>query len=150
MAATEVQSGKAKIFAMDGATMVVLTGAATVTHEGADLEQQFDTEEIKGQNGDVETLIASNLNYTCTVNFAPNGATRAAAITSCANAQPAPISKVVLSGFSVAAYNGDWNSMGYSIKMARDGVVTMSIKLKGFGIAGSTQRNSLTTNVIVG
>jgi len=134
---------------MDGATMVVLTGAATVTHEGADLEQQFDTEEIRGQNGDVETLIASNLSYTCTVNFAPNGTTRAAAITSCLNAQPAPISKVVLSGFSVAAYNGDWNSMGYSIKMSRDGIVTMSIKLKGFGIAASAQRNSIAnTNVV--
>ena len=144
MAFTEVQQGIAKIFAMDGATMVVLTGAATVTHEGADFEQQFDTEEIKGQNGDVETLIASNHNYTCTVNFAPNGATRAAAITSCANAQPAPISKVVLSAFSVAAYNGNWNSMGYSIKMSRDDIVTMSIKLKAF----ITNRTALTAGVI--
>ena len=144
MAVAEIQQGKAKIFAMDGATMVVLTGAATVTHEGADLEQQFDTEEIKGQNGDVETLIASNVNFTCTVNFAPNGATRAAAITSCTNAQPAAISKVVLSGFSVAAYNGNWNSMGYSIKMSRDGIVTMSIKLKAF----VTNRTSRTACVI--
>ena len=144
MAVAEIQQGKAKIFAMDGATMVVLTGAATVTHEGADLEQQFDTEEIKGQNGDVETLIASNVNFTCTVNFAPNGATRAAAITSCTNAQPAAISKVVLSGFSVAAYNGNWNSMGYSIKMSRDGIVTMSIKLKAF----VTNRTALTAGVI--
>ena len=144
MAFTEVQQGVAKIFAMDGATMVVLTGAATVTHEGADFEQQFDTEEIKGQNGDVETLLASNHNHTCTVSFSPNGITRAAAITSCANAQPAPITKVVLSGFSVAAYNGNWNSMGYSIKMSRDGVVTMSIKLKAF----ITNRASLTAGVI--
>ena len=149
MAVAEIQQGKAKIFAMDGATMVVLTGAATVTHEGADLEQQFDTEEIKGQNGDVETLIASNLNFTCTVNFAPNGASRAAAITSCTNASPAPLSKVALSGFTVAAYNGDWNSMGYSVKMSRDGIVTMSIKLKGFGISGSTQRNSIANANVV-
>ena len=105
--------------------------------------------EIKGQNGDVETLIASNLNFTCTVNFAPNGASRAAAITSCTNASPAPLSKVALSGFTVAAYNGDWNSMGYSVKMSRDGIVTMSIKLKGFGISGSTQRNSIANANVV-
>jgi len=39
--------------------------------------------------------------------------------------------------------------MGYSIKMSRDGIVTMSIKLKGFGIAASAQRNSIAnTNVV--
>jgi len=146
MAATEVQQGVAKIFAMDGATMVVLTGAATVTIESADLEQGFDSEELKGQNGETETYIASNEKFTCSINFAPNGATRAAAITSCANSQPAKITKVVLSGFAVAAYNGNWNSEGYSIKMARDGVVQMTLKLK----AHTTNRTSLTAGVIVG
>lgn len=148
MAATEVQQGVAKIFAMDGATTVVLTGAATITHESADLEQQFDSEAIKGQNGEVETLVASNQNLTCTITFAPNGATRAAAITSCANSQPAPITKVVLSGFSVTRYNGDWNSMGYTIKMTRDATtpVIMTIKLQ----AWITNRTSLTAGVIVG
>ena len=146
MAVAEVQAGAARIFAMDGARMVVLTGAATVTHESADLEAQFDTETIKGQNGEVETLIASNPNYTLTVNFAPNGATRAAAILSCANAQPAPLSKVVLSDFSVAAYNGNWNSMGYSIKMSHDGHVTMSIKLWASGNA--TARAALTAGFV--
>lgn len=146
MAATEVQQGIAKIYAMDGATTVTLTGAATITHESADLEDQFDNEAIKGQNGEVETLIASNRNRTCTITFAPNGATRAAAITSCANSQPAPITKVVLSGFAVAAYNGDWNSLGYTIRMARDGVVTMTIRLQ----AWITNRASLTAGVIVG
>ena len=149
MAFSEVQQGVAKIFAMDtstasAATMVVLTGAASVTLESGDFEQQFDTEEIKGQNGEVETLIASNQSYTCTISFSPNGATRAAAITSCANSQPAPITKVVLSYFSVAAYNGNWNSMGYSIKVSRDGIVTMSIKLKAF----ITNRTAITAGVI--
>jgi hypothetical protein len=144
MAFTEVQQGSAKVFAMDGATVVVLTGAATITLESADLEASFDNEAIKGQNGEVETLIGSNENITCTINFAPNGATRAAAITSFANSIPGKITKVVLSGFSIAAYNGNWNSMGYSMKMARDGVATMSIKLQ----AWVTNRASLTAGVI--
>ena len=146
MAATETQQGVAKIFALDGATMTVLTGAATVTIESAELEHQSDIEEIKGQNGEVETLISSNPNRTCTINFAPNGATRAAAITSCANAQPAQITKVVLASFAVAAYNGDWNSMGYSIRVSNTGQVTMTIRLKAF----ITNRSSLTAGLISG
>jgi hypothetical protein len=148
MAATEIQQGVAKIFAMDGATQVVLTGAATITYDSADLDQAFDSDALKGQNGEVETLVASNENFTCTVNFAPNGATRAAAITSCANAQPAKITKVVLSNFSVAAYNGNWNSMGYSIKMSSNASqpVMMTLKLQ----AWITNRTSLTAGVIVG
>jgi hypothetical protein len=148
MAATEVQQGVAKIFGMDGATQVVLTGAATITMEGADLEQNFDNNALKGQNGEVETLVGCNENLTCTITFAPNGATRAAAITSFANAQPAKITKVVLSGFSVAKYNGDWNSMGYTIKMTNDATtpVVMTLKLQ----AWITNRASLTAGVIVG
>lgn len=146
MAATETQQGVAKIYALDGATQVTLTGAATITIEGADLEHASDIEEIKGQNGEVETLISSNVNRTCTITFAPNGATRAAAITSCANAQPAQITKVVLSGFAVAAYNGDWNSLGYSISANREGLVTMTLRLKAF----ITNRVSLTAGLVSG
>lgn len=146
MAATETQQGVAKIYAMDGAAMTVLTGAATITMESADLEHQSDIEEIKGQNGEVETLISSNPNRTCTITFAPNGATRAAAITSCANAQPAQITKVVLASFGVAAYNGDWNSMGYSIRVSNTGAVTMTVRLKAF----MTNRTSLTSGLISG
>jgi hypothetical protein len=146
MAATEIQQGSAKVFAMDGATVVVLTGAATITLESADLESTHDSEPVKGQNGEVETLIASNESLTCTINFAPNGATRAAAITSFANSIPAKITKVVLSGFAIANYNGNWNAMGYSMKMARDGVATMSIKLQ----AWITNRAALTAGVVVG
>lgn len=146
MAATETQQGVAKIYAMDGAAMTVLTGAATITMEDAELENTSDIEEIKGQNGEVETLISANPTRTCTINFAPNGATRTAAITSCANAQPAQITKVVLATFQVAAYNGDWNSMGYTIRVTKAGEVTMSVRLKAF----MTNRAALTAGLISG
>ena len=147
MAATETQAGVAKVFGMDGATVVVLTGAATITQESADLEQQYDYEEIKGQNGEVETLIASNENYPCTIQFAPNGATRAAAANSAANCWPGPVSKVVLSQFSIAKYNGNYNAQpGATAKMTRDGVVIMTLRLKRF----VTNNASLTANVITG
>lgn len=147
MAATETQQGRAKIFAMDGAQTVTLAGAATITHESADLEQQYDVEEIKGQNGEVETLIASNENYTVSVQFSPNGSTRALAITAAAGMWPGLIAKVVLSGFAVAKFNGDYNAMpGGSAKMVRDGVVVMSLNLKRF----FTNNTDLTDGVVVG
>lgn len=131
---------------MDGAAMTVLTGAATITMESAELEHTSDIEEIKGQNGEVETLISSNPTRTCTINFAPNGLTRAAAITSCANAQPAQITKVVLATFQIAAYNGDWNSLGYTISVSKAGEVTMSVRLKAF----MTNRAALTAGLVTG
>lgn len=147
MAATETQQGIAKVFAMDGATVVTLTGAATITQESADIEQQYDLEEIKGQNGEVETLIGSNENYPVTIQFAPNGATRAAAIASAANSWPGLITKVVLSGFSIAKYNGNFNAMpGATGKLVKDGAFVMTLRLKAY----ITNRNSLTNGVISG
>jgi len=146
MAATETQQGVAKIYAMDGAAMTVLTGAATITMEDAELEHTSDIEEIKGQNGECETIISSNPTRTCTINFSPNGATRAAAITSCANAQPAQITKVVTATFPIAAFNGDWNSLGYTIRVSKAGEVTMSVRLKAY----MTNRAALTAGLVSG
>lgn len=147
MAATETQAGKVKVFAMDGATVVVLTGAATITIESGDLEQQYDFEEFKGQNGEVETLIGSNEHYDVTVQFAPNGATRAAAIASAGNSFPALIEKVVLSSFAIAKYNGNYNALpGATCKMTRDGVVVMTLKLRRY----VTNNSSLVAGSISG
>ena len=153
MAYTESQQGVAKIYGMmaqtgSSATMVTLTGAATVTHESADIEESSTVAEVRGQNGDTEALISSNRVRTCTIQFTPNGANRTAAIASFLNAQPAKISKVVLSKFmtdlDTSLYNGSWNSMGYSIKMSRDGVATMTIKLKAY----MANRAALTNGVV--
>lgn len=147
MAATETQQGKAKIYAMDGATVTVLTGAATITLESGDIEQQYDFEEYKGQNGEVETIIGANEHYDVTIQFAPNGATRAAAITSAANSFPGLIEKVVLATFSVAKYNGNYNALpGATGKMTRDGLFIMTLKLRRY----VTNNASLTAGAISG
>lgn len=147
MAAQEVQQGIAKIFAMDGATTVTLTGAATITHHSAGMTQNFDLREEKSQNGEVETLVGSNEHFDVDVEFAPNGATRAAAITSAANMKAAIITKVVLSGFAVAAFNGNWNLIpGSTWRMERDGIVIMGMKLRAY----ITNRASLTAGLIAG
>lgn len=143
----EVQAGSAKIFSTRSGALATLSGAATLTIENADLEHKFKMDEIKGQDGDTETLIASDPQYDVTINFMPNGATRAAAVSSAANLIPDPLSKVTLSGFSVARLNGDYNYIGGgTIKMVRDKECVMGLKLRAY----ITNRTSLTSAVIVG
>ena len=147
MPTQETQVGTAKIFGLIGGTAVTLVGAATVTIENADLEHKFKLEESIGQDGNCETLFATNEQYDIAINFMPNGATRAAAATSAANMIPAPLSKVVLSGFAVARYNGDYNYVGgATIKMVRDKECVMNIKLRAY----IANRASLTSPAIVG
>lgn len=147
MATPEVQVGVAKIFGLIGGTATTLEGAATITIENADFEHKFKLEESLGQDGNCETLYATNEQFDIAINFMPNGATRAAAATSAANMVPSPLSKVVLSGFSVARYNGDYNYVGgATIKLVRDKECVMNLKLRAY----IANRSSLTSAAIVG
>ena len=147
MATPETQIGVAKIFGLIGATAVTLTGAATITMENADFEHKFKLEESIGQDGNCETLYATNEQYDIAINFMPNGATRAAAADSADGFIPAPLSKVVLSGFQIAKYNGDYNYVGgATIKLIRDKECVMNLKLRAY----IANRASLTLPAIVG
>lgn len=127
--------------------MVTLTGAATITMDDADLEHNFDLTELENAGGDCETLIGANEKIDVTINFAPNGATRAAAATSAANSFPEMVTKVVLSSFAVAKFNGNYNYIGgCTAKATKKGVVMMGIKLRAY----IANRASLTAGVIVG
>jgi hypothetical protein len=131
MATQETQVGVAKIFSMIGATMVVLTGAATITMETASLEHNFTADDHEGQDGNVETIIGYNERLEISIDFAPNGAARTDAITSAANSWPAMLSKVVLSAFKVAKFNADFNYIGgASCKITKKGVAVMGVKLR--------------------
>lgn len=129
----ETQQGLAKIFGLNVATMTVLTGVATITISSADLEHNFKLVEDPDQEGNVETLIAYNEVYDVTIDFIPNGATRAAAITSLANTLPGMITKVVLANFDFAVFNGNFNYIGgWSPKITREGLVICGIKLRKY------------------
>ena len=142
----ETQVGKAKIYGLSGATAVTLEGAATITIESADFEHKFKLDESAGQDGDCETLFGANEQYDISINFMPNGATRSAAADSAANMIPAPLAKVVLSGFAINRYNGDYNYVGgATIKMVRDKECVMGIKLRAY----IANRASLTAAAIV-
>src|SRR5262245_63827442 len=147
MATPETQVGVAKIFGLIGATMTTLTGAATVTIENAEGEDKFKLDESKGQDGNVETLFASDQQFDVTIDFMPNGATRAAAASSLTNSRPVPLTKVTLSDFTAVALNGDYNYIGgWKVKLVRDKEVVCGIKLRAY----LANRASLTAGAIVG
>jgi len=142
MAVAEVQVGVAKIYGLDGA---VITGIAS-TIETADLDFAFDTEEVKGQNGEVETIIASNARKVVTINFTPNAATRAAAITISTTASIGALAVVELLTFKVVAYNGKYNCMGWTWNGKRDGYFVMTMKLQA--PTNAAARAALTAGII--
>mgnify|MGYP001582984356 CR=1 FL=1 len=126
----ELQYGLAKIFGLDGTT---LTGVVSFTLESLGFEKTSDYEELKGQNGDVETSIASNLSQTVDVQFAPNGATKTAAIASLGTLTALNIgAQVVISACpgcpaAAATYN---IQPGIRVNLSRDGVVTANFTAK--------------------
>ena len=146
MAVAEVQVGVAKIFGIDGAA---ITGVAS-TIETADLDFAFDTDEIKGQNGEVETIIASNARKMISINFAPKGADRAAAIDASTTASIGALVKVVLSGFTIVSYNTDYNCMGWTWNGKRDGYFVMTMKLQQNISNAGTTSGKLRADPIVG
>ena len=146
MATQETQVGVAKFFGLIGATMVSLTGSCTLTLESADIEDKFDLQKSKGQDGNTETMYASDQTLEVSINFAPNGDSRTAAGVSLVNCRPAPLEKVTLSGFAAAIYNGPFNYVGgWNVKMVRDKEIVCGIKLS----AHLANRASLTAGVII-
>lgn len=147
MATVETQQGLAKIFAMIGATVTTLTGAATLTLTTSDFEDDFKLIEDPGQDGNIETLLAYNRVINGTIDFIPNGGTRAAAIISLANSLPGMITKVTLASYALSYVNGDYNYIGgWSPKFTREGLVVCGIKLRAY----LANRAALTAGVIVG
>jgi hypothetical protein len=55
------------------------------------------------------------------------------------------IARVQTSGFSIATYNGNWNCLGWSGKLTRDGVFVMTLKLKAWIV----NRASLTAEPVI-
>ena len=129
MAATELQFGTAKIFGIDGIT---ITGVVTFTYESVGWEANADIEYLKNQNGDEETLIVSNQNTTIDIQFAPNGATRAAALTSLGTLTSKTIgAQITVASATTTVFNGTYNIQpGVSVRSTRDGITVASFKAK--------------------
>lgn len=140
----ETQVGVAKVFAIPDAVV----GSFTLTIESTDFEKKFKVDESKGQDGEVETMYASDVQYEVDINFMARGATRAAAESMASTlADLDPLTTVVLSGYKIAAINRTYLLVGAGkVKLVRDKECTMSMKLK----VPKTNATSLTAGSIVG
>ncbi len=137
--AAEVQVGAGCINGIQGA--IAITGfhsAATFNIANRDISDNFKMEEIVSQDGAVvETIIASQQYKEYSMEFAPKGATRAAAASIAASfSLMTPLTPITVSGSTVAIFNGAYNyAGGASIKETRDGVVLCNVKLRRYQTA---------------
>jgi hypothetical protein len=142
--ATEVQKGLATVYGVVGAT---IDGYAAVKTQGARATQNFDMSEVKDENGFDANLTATNEHSEIEVDFIPTATTRALAAAKFIFV--APLAKVTLSGFTVAAYNGDWiNMSGASMNLANNAGGAMTLRLRKY--ADATQNAAMAAAAISG
>ena len=144
-AANEIQAGTAYINGVRGT--ISMTGAATFNTASRTLTEDFKIDEIPSQSGAViETMIATQRNRTIDIEFAPSGANRAAAVAVVASLtalDPLSVITIAQSGAdpyqpAVAACAGTWNLVsGMTVRETRDGILTVSMKLKAHEVAGT-------------
>jgi len=151
MAFAEVQVGTAKIFGMDGGTIAYGAVSAANSMEGVDVEDSSTLMEVMGQDGELQGVISSNRTLSLTVQFAPSGATRAAAIVSAkALLDQGPLVKVTLGGFNLSGVsgmlNGDYMLESKTFKYSRDGYIVFTLKLKA--PVNTAARSAVTGTVI--
>lgn len=149
--ATEIQVGKAKIFGLGAADMLVGAAGTAVeqTITGSDINFDAEITEIRNQEGETETMLASNAFYTLTINFMPTAATRALAITEAQKFTALThLVKVTTSGFDVDIYNGNWVLTGLQVSGSNTDTMKFTLNLKA--PKNSTTRTSLTAGVISG
>jgi hypothetical protein len=140
----EIQTGKGIVYGItNSGSAITMTGYATFILDSVKGSHKFDLDEVKDETKYDVSLIAVNGRLEITVSWKPSGATRAAAATTAVVI--APLAKVTLANFKIAAYNGDWVYIGDEELGVEQGPATMSLKLRKYDDA--TQNTSLTTTV---
>ena len=147
-AAQESQIGVGRIYGVAGTTVWTVNASGLPAGSGLNvtsvaITDSFKTDEIGSANGAVvETLIGSQRRRELTIELIPSSDTSAptraqayAMVTHfLANAQP--YCKIVMSGFTMAELNGEWNYMGGAeITIKRDTYGVASVKLAQFATA---------------
>jgi hypothetical protein len=148
-AAIETQVGVVTLNGIRGT--ITITGAATFNMSSRTVTENFKVDRIPSQNGAyIETMIASQRNRTVELEFAPTGATRAAAVAVVGTLMALnPLETITIgqSGSnpyepSIAALTGStWNLMeGMQLRESREGILSVTMKLEAqeVGATGDT------------
>jgi hypothetical protein len=143
--AAEIQTGNGKLYGItNSGSAFTMSGFATFVAKSKKLNHKFDLQADKDGNNADNTLIATNAMIEGTLEFEPSGATRAAA--AAVAVFLAPLAKVTLANFALAALNGDWIYVGnQSIDLADGASAKISLPVRKY--TDSTQNTSLTTTV---
>lgn len=127
-----IQIGKGQIFGTSG-TIDIL---ATIIKDSVRATASTDKDRIKGNTGEVESVIYSGKVIEITIEFIPSAATTTLALVQATI--PADGTKVGLSAFPVISIYGiadvfnstdDWVSEGGSINLSKDGKATGTLNL---------------------
>ena len=127
----------------DGTALNMTGYVATAIFDGVKAGHKFDMDSIKDELKFDASLIAFNPYLELTITWTPTAATRVLA--AAAAVILAPLAKVTLTHFAVAAINGDYVYVGDEELNLSQGPAKMSIKIRKYDNA--TQNTALTTTV---
>lgn len=141
----EVQTGTAVVHGItNSGSAITLSGFATFILQGSGATHKFNLDRILDATKYTASLIATDGHLELDVKFRPSGATRAAA--AAVAVFLAPLAKVTLANFKIAAFNGDWVYVGdEKISLSNTDAVDLELKLEKYDDA--TQNTALTTTV---
>jgi len=140
----EIQNGKAILFGIgNSGSPIGLLGYATFVLETTKGGHKFKLTAVEDEFEFDVALIATNGHVEIDITWTPAGATRTAAATTVVFLPP--LSKVTLSNYKVAAFNGDWIYVGDESIDLSHGISKMSLKIRHYDDAG--QNASLVTTV---
>ena len=141
---SDIQTGKGILFGItNSGTPITLTGFATFILESGKAAHKFKLTAVEDEGEADVALIATNPCLEIDVTWTPSGATRAAAAATAVFL--APLAKVTLANYKVAAFNGDWIYIGdQSIDLSHN-VAKISLKIRKYD--DPTQNASLVTTV---
>ena len=141
---SEVQNGVGTLFGIaNNGSAITMSGFASFILDSAKGSHKFKLEEVQDELWFDRCLIATNGYVELDITWVPSGSTRAAAAATAVFL--APLSKVTLANFKVAAFNGSYVYVGdESIDLSgKSG--KMSLKIRQYD--DDAQNTSLTTTV---
>jgi hypothetical protein len=140
----ETQTGKGILWGItNNGAAISVTGFATFILDTAKAGHKFKLTAIEDEGEADAALVATNPHLEQDLTFTASGASRAAAAATATFL--APLAKVTLSNFKVAAFNGDWIYVGDESIDLSHGAAKIALKVRKYDDAA--QNTSLTTTV---
>lgn len=130
------QSGRATIFGFSGfdGTGISYTGIGNLFPQNFDINDEFKLDELRDQDNEVQSFIASGRIYVAKLNFVPvaDSGTNTIVNARLSLEPPAPLARVTLTNFPWAGANSaTWvYSGGWRLAFTKDGVATYELEIR--------------------